>query len=180
LPRAKQAFVEDEIAPPQSAATLYLSPSDCADFTNYLLAVTTFDAHDERRVTEIFGCMHVGGRQLSDQDRRQAGAVSRFNDLVRKISAKIRENHTRNPIDFRMTLSTSIEVPSLLCGSTIRASDVFWCKHSIAQAAELRQSADEQTAAGLFAIIILGGPNKNEKYDRDLLYSSDAFTVTLA
>ena len=67
-----------------------LDESQCANILDYQLAVTIFQAFDDEQITEIFGRINSSGRQLSNQERRQAGVVNTFGELVRKISTELR------------------------------------------------------------------------------------------
>ncbi|HMU51165.1 MAG TPA: DUF262 domain-containing protein [Geminicoccaceae bacterium] len=174
LPRAKQAFDEKEIRPISTITDSMMDQNTCARITDYQLAVTTFDAHNEQQVTAIFGCINTGGRQLSEQDRRQAGSVSRFSELVRRISASIRGDETTTSIDLRFMPSISIDVPNASSGYAIKAEDVFWCRQGVARHQELRQSVDEQIVADLLASTLLKEPIKNEKADIDSLYDAES------
>ena len=47
-----------------------LSPEICADILDYQLAVTSFPMENDAQVTDIFGRINSGGRQLSSQEKR--------------------------------------------------------------------------------------------------------------
>ena len=73
----------------------FLTPSEVADFLDYQLAVTVFPAGGEDKTTDVFGRINSGGRQLSLQERRQAGMVDDFSMLVRKLASEIRGDTSR-------------------------------------------------------------------------------------
>ena len=50
---------------------------DCMKVVNYQLAVTIFSGGDEK-INEVFSRINSSGRQLSSQEKRQAGVVSGF------------------------------------------------------------------------------------------------------
>ena len=52
-----------------------LSGQKCADMLDYQLAVTIFPGELDSRITDVFGRINSGGKQLSDQERRQAGVL---------------------------------------------------------------------------------------------------------
>lgn len=67
-----------------------LRPKDCANLLDYQLAVTIYTPADEEQVTDVFGRINSGGKQLSDQEKRQAGLITPFAMLVRRVGAEIR------------------------------------------------------------------------------------------
>jgi hypothetical protein len=77
LARARTLAAQGKIPKLAEGASL-LSPDECARFLEYTLAVTEFPASNEKAVTEVFGRINAYGRQLSDQERRQAGVVTSF------------------------------------------------------------------------------------------------------
>lgn len=66
-----------------------LDRESCISIMNYELPLTTVIA-DTKNVEEIFRRINSYGRQLSNQEIRQAGALGLFPDLVRRISATVR------------------------------------------------------------------------------------------
>lgn len=116
LARAKQAENEglfsgyhgDEI----------LDNKKCANFLDYQLAVTSYKSKNEKEIFEIFGRINSGGRQLSNQERRQAGVICEFTDLVRTISSDIRGDST----DENVLLSN---MPQISIGS-VRVNEKIW------------------------------------------------------
>ena len=55
-----------------------LDERSCAKFLEYTFAVTEFPGNDAHAVNEVFGRINSYGRQLSAQERRQAGVISPF------------------------------------------------------------------------------------------------------
>jgi hypothetical protein len=49
---------------------------------DYQLAVTIFPGEKDDRITDVFGRINSGGKQLSDQERRQAGVLSPFAEVI--------------------------------------------------------------------------------------------------
>ena len=62
-----------------------LSQKECADLLDYQLAITIYPASSENDITDVFGRINSGGRQLSAQEKRQAGVITPFTEMVRKI-----------------------------------------------------------------------------------------------
>jgi uncharacterized protein with ParB-like and HNH nuclease domain len=65
-----------------------LTPQDCACVLDYQLATTIYPAADDKSITDVFGRINSGGRQLSAQEQRQAGVVTQFSGLVRAVAAE--------------------------------------------------------------------------------------------
>lgn len=125
-----------------------LDRSLCVDFSNYQLAISIVETKDEEQIDEIFRRINSYGKHLSAQEIRQAGALGRFPDLVRRLSSTIRRDSSPNDT---LTLGNmqkiSLSIDSLKYG--IRISDVFWIKHGIITSANLRSSRDGELIAHL-------------------------------
>jgi Schlafen, AlbA_2 len=173
LARARQAIEDGEVGLELQYPRPLLLPEVCANIIDYQLAVTIFPADNEERINEIFGRINSGGRQLSDQDKRQAGSVSAFNEIVRTIASKIRGDDSQNPVDLRVMPAISIELPMQAAGYAIRAQEVFWCRQGIVRATELRQSADEQVIADLLAAMLFEDPIENNAEALNEIYDPD-------
>lgn len=63
---------------------------ECARILDYQLAVTIYPAMDESNMIDVFGRINSYGRQLSNQEKRQAGVINTFSNLVRRIANQIR------------------------------------------------------------------------------------------
>lgn len=87
--RAKQS-AKDGLFIPVTESDNLLDSRICADFLDYQLAVTEYPTAEESEVTDIFGRINSGGKQLSPQEKRQAGMVDVLSETIRKISSEIR------------------------------------------------------------------------------------------
>jgi hypothetical protein len=157
LSRAKTLAEEGKIPRPPEGAGLY-SPDECARLLEYTLAVTEFPATDEKAVTEVFGRINSFGRQLSDQERRQAGIVSPFATLVREVAAEIRGDVSSESLDLAQMPEISVDVSGEMQGYAIRADETFWCKQGVLRRSQLRESEDEQMIADLAISVLLQKP----------------------
>jgi len=82
---------DDEIFIPYSGdKNDFFDSTICANILDYQLAITTFPIQEEDQVTDVFGRINSGGKQLSSQKKRQAGMTNDFSMIVRKISSEIR------------------------------------------------------------------------------------------
>lgn len=87
--RAKQSADEGKFVP-EINPMLLLDPSICANLLDYQLAITIYPSANEKEITDIFGRINSGGKQLSPQEKRQAGMLDNLSDTIRKVSSEIR------------------------------------------------------------------------------------------
>jgi hypothetical protein len=157
LSRAKTLVDEGKI-PAIGREQPRFSPDECARFLEYTLAVTEFPATDERSVTEVFGRINSFGRQLSDQERRQAGVVSPFATVVRETAAELRGDVSSESLDLSQMPEISVDVGGEMPAYAIKADEMFWCKQGILRRNQLRESEDEQMVADLAISVLLNEP----------------------
>ena len=150
-----------------------LPAAACANLLDYQLAVTIFPGEEDARITEVFGRINSGGRQLSDQERRQAGVLSPFAELVRSLAAEIRGDVSRETLLLSEMPEISIETSRNPHGYNLRAEDIFWCFQGILRTGDLRESDDEQVLADICASILFGQPAQASGEFLNKLYSRD-------
>jgi Protein of unknown function DUF262/Putative DNA-binding domain len=155
-----------------SKDSIFLKPSECADFLDYQLAITIFPASNEAQVTDVFGRINSGGRQLSWQEKRQAGMIDTFSSLVRTLASEIRGDASREKLPLCDMPEISIDSSRLDLGYELKAEDIFWCKQGILWVKQLRDSEDEEMVADLIASIVLGNPIARSKELLDEIYDS--------
>jgi hypothetical protein len=102
-----------------------LSAQQCADLLDYQLAVTIFPGELDTRITDVFGRINSGGKQLSDQERRQAGVLSPFAEMVRTLAAEIRGDVSRETLLLSEMPEIRIETSRNPHGYALRAEDIF-------------------------------------------------------
>ena len=120
--------------------------------------MTIFPGERDERITDVFGRINSGGRQLSDQERRQAGVLSPFAELIRTLSAELRGDVSRESLLLSEMPQISIETSRNAHGYTLKAEDIFWCFQGILRTGDLRESDDEQALADICASILSGEP----------------------
>ncbi len=149
-------------------------PKDkCAKLLNYQLAVTVFSVEDKKKINDVFSRINSSGRQLSNQDKRQAGVVTGFSDLVRKISSEVRGDDSSDDLELFKMPVISIDTKKESHGYKIIAEETFWCHHGILSTKQLRQSEDEDMIADISASILhLPSFFAKSKDKLDALYSS--------
>lgn len=135
-----------------------LPRADCANLLDYQLAVTIYKPSDEGEITEVFGRINSGGKQLSDQEKRQAGLIAPFATLVRQLSAEIRGDTSRDVLSLVEMPEISIDSRRARQNYGLTAEDTFWCALGIIRNNELRDSEDEEIVVDLAASILLNEP----------------------
>ncbi len=155
--RARQA-AERNAFKEYPAETPRLSAQECANLLDYQLAVTIFPGEKDDRITDVFGRINSGGKQLSDQERRQAGVLSAFAEMVRILSAEIRGDVSRETLLLSEMPEISIETGRNPHGYSLKAEDIFWCFQGILRTGDLRESDDEQALADICASVLFEQP----------------------
>lgn len=153
-----------------------ISESECDQLLNYNLAVTTFKASNNKTIDIIFNRINSTGVKLSEQDRRQAGATSKFSNLVSKISSYVRGDVSSDIIPLYKMSNISISNKQNYTGNEIIAEDVFWCSNGIIHFRKLKNSGDEEVVSDILSGMILGSPIGVGKANLDKLYDSNHST----
>lgn len=140
----------------------------CSDIVSYQLPFSYVTA-DKTDVEEIFRRINSYGRQLSNQEIRQAGALGEFPTLVRKLSSQIRGDvSTSDSIELGNMKHISLSNVRLPYG--IVMDDTFWVKQNIITKNRMRVSRDEELIAWILAYIILGDKVRPTAKSLDRLY----------
>lgn len=155
--RAKQSASEGKFTP-QNNPMLLLDPSVCANFLDYQLAITIYPSAQESEITDIFGRINSGGKQLSPQEKRQAGMVDNLSDMIRKVSSEIRGDSSKDILDLSDMPEISIDSSRENIGYGLIAEDIFWCKHGVIWKKQLRDSEDEEMILDIIATILKDEP----------------------
>lgn len=147
-----------------------IPPKDCARVLDYQLALTIYPAHQEAQVTELFGRINSGGRQLSPHEQRQAGVVTQFSSVVRTVSAELRGDVSQDVLLLSQMPEISVESGREPHGYGVRAEETLWCRQGILSIKQLKESEDEQLIADIAASIVLGEPLATSRELLDVLY----------
>lgn len=153
-----------------------------SDYLDYELPISILTNATDSRVEEVFRRINSYGRQLSDQERRQAGIVNPFADMVRQIASFLRQDNTsaltdfdkipevQTELDLSELSSISVDSPKMRMGYSVAAEDTFWLRQGILNGAGLRQSEDEQCIADICSSIALKEMIERSKDAADALY----------
>lgn len=137
---------------------LLLTPKQCANFLDYQLAITIYPTAKEAEITDIFGRINSGGKQLSPQEKRQAGMVDNLADTIRKISSEIRGDSSKDLLNLSEMPEISIDSSREKIGYGLIADEIFWCKHGVIWKKQLRDSEDEEMILDIVASILKDEP----------------------
>lgn len=155
--RAKQS-AEDGLFIPVTDEEKLLEPSQCANLLDYQLAITVYPTAEESEVTDIFGRINSGGKQLSPQEKRQAGMVDNFSDTIRKVSSEIRGDSSKDILNLSEIPEISIDSTREKIGYGLIADEIFWCAHGVIWKKQLRDSEDEEMILDIISSILNDEP----------------------
>lgn len=101
----------------------------CSTILDYQVPFSVCNSNDSNKVDESFRRINTGGRTLSKQDLRQAGALGQIPDLIRDCSTYVRGDGSHSHIvDLRNMKNISLSNKGL--GYGIDLHKVFWAKHA--------------------------------------------------
>ena len=160
------------IAVTKEEAELF-EPEICADILDYQLAVTTFPIENDQQVTDIFGRINSGGKQLSAQEKRQAGMTDMFAMTIRELASEIRGDSSRDRLFLSEMPEISIDSARTDLGYALKAEDIFWCRQGILWNKHLRDSEDEEMLADICSSVVLGEPIARSKELFDRIYDEN-------
>lgn len=155
LSRVKQLSETGEIVAVRNKDQL-LEPQTCADFLDYTLAITEFPFQSTNAVNEVFRRINSYGKQLSSQEKRQAGVISPLATTIRELAAEIRGDVSSETLNLINMPSVSINIERQEHG--IDADESFWCRQGILRKNQLRDGEDEQLLVDIAISIIEGTP----------------------
>ena len=127
----------------------------CIKIVEYQLPISISTFKESKDIEEIFRRINATGRRLSSQDLRQAGAISNFSDIVRKISTHIRRDSSPGDIvPLSKMREISLSSSGLNYGIDIRKT--FWVKNKIITVSNMRLSRDEELISHILMYMLLG------------------------
>lgn len=134
-----------------------MSRETCVQIAAYLVPISIYEFAETDNVDEVFRRINSGGRKLSRQELRSAGATGYFAQTIRKISAKVRgDDSFSDQLHLNEMKLISITNRDLEYG--IPAQDIFWVREGILSKEEVRQSRDEELVADLVAYMVSDDP----------------------
>lgn len=137
--------------------TPILEREHCLSIASYPVPLSIYEFAEGESVDEVFRRINSGGRQLSRQELRAAGATSAFADCVRVISARVRGDSSNSNMLF-LNAMKEISITNRDLPYGINVEDVFWVKNGILTKDHLRQSRDEELVADLVSYMVSDAP----------------------
>jgi len=171
--RARQASEGGVFTPADQNGSDFFSPSICADILDYQLAVTIFPIKSDKQVTDIFGRINSGGKQLSAQEKRQAGMTDEFSMTIRELASEIRGDSSKTKLPLSEMPEISIDSVRADLGYALKAEEIFWCRQGVLSNRHLRDSEDEEMIADICSSIVLNEPIARSKDLFDKIYDEN-------
>ena len=143
-----------------------LDRSVCVRIASYSLPMSVFEFTDAEAVDEVFRRINSGGRKLSRQELRTAGATGHFATAVRRIAAQVRgDDSYSDTLPLNAMASVSITNRDLPYG--IPVESIFWVHQNILTKEQVRESRDEEIVADILAYMVLPQPpsSRSELFD---------------
>ncbi len=143
-----------------------LPRESCVKISGYSLPISIFEFADEDSVDEIFRRINSGGRKLSRQELRTAGATGHFATCVRKIATSVRGDSSYSDV-LPLNRMSAISITNRELEYGIPVEDIFWVKQNILTKEQVRESRDEEVVADIIAYMVLDDPpsSRSEFFD---------------
>lgn len=143
-----------------------LDRSTCVKIASYSLPVSVFEFTVADSVDEVFRRINSGGRQLSRQELRTAGALGHFATAVRRIAAQVRGDASYSDI-LRLNDMGAISITNKELDYGIHVESIFWVSQNILTKEQVRESRDEEIIADILAYMVLPEPpsSRSEFFD---------------
>jgi len=143
-----------------------LDRSICVKIASYSLPVSVFEFTDDGAVDEVFRRINSGGRKLSRQELRTAGATGHFATAVRRIAAQVRGDDSYSDT-LRLNDMANISITNKDLPYGIPVDTVFWVSQNILTKEQVRESRDEEVIADILAYMVLLHPpsSRSEFFD---------------
>lgn len=149
----------------------------CARIVRYQMPLSVFQDAGNSHIDEVFRRLNSGGRHLSKQELRQAGAVSKFASIVRKLASNIRGDSSALDV-LNLNTMKNISITNKHLDYGIAVEDIFWVKNSIITKEDLRQSKDEEVIADLVAWISIDKGIRSSSDMLNQLYGYEEHDLT--
>jgi Protein of unknown function DUF262 len=138
----------------------------CVNIASYALPVSIFEFTDGAAVDDVFRRINSGGRKLSRQELRTAGATGHFATAVRRIAAQVRGDDSYSDT-LRLNDMAAISITNKELSYGILVDTIFWVSQNILTKEQVRESRDEEVIADILAYMVLPQPpsSRSELFD---------------
>lgn len=145
----------------------------CVQIAAYTVPLSIYEFADDGDVDEVFRRINSGGRKLSRQELRIAGATGHFANAVRLVAAKVRGDvSASDELPLNEMKKISITHRDLPYG--INADEIFWIKQGVLTKEQVRESRDEELIADILAFTLLDEkPSSRSEFLDDFFGFSD-------
>jgi len=152
--------------------TALLAAEQCAKILDYPVPFSIFDESEASKLDESFRRINTGGRTLSKQDVRQAGALGLIPETINSAAMYIRKDSSHsNFVDLQNMSNISLSNRGLNYG--INLHEVFWAKHGVITYENLRMSRDEELIAHLISCMASPDLAQTTAHYLDKIYTPD-------
>lgn len=127
--------------------------NQCVAVASYLVPLSIYEFADEHAVDTVFHRINSGGRQLSRQELRAAGATGHFATVVRKLAAKVRGDDSFSDI-LRLNEMQKISITNKDLSYGIPVDEMFWVSNGILSRDNVRKSQDEEIIADIVSYMV--------------------------
>lgn len=143
-----------------------LAREQCVSISGYSLPISIFEFANQESVDEVFRRINSGGRKLSRQELRTAGAIGHFATCVRKIATSVRGDSSYSDI-LPLNRMAAISITNRELPYGIHVDDIFWVKQNILTKEQVRESRDEEIIADIIAYMVSDDPpsSRSEFFD---------------
>ena len=148
-----------------------MNRDQCVRIASYLIPLSIYEFADEESVDNVFRRINSGGRQLSRQELRSAGATGHFATVVRRLGAKIRGDDSYSDI-LRLNEMQNISITNRDLSYGIDVDAMFWVKEGILSRDNVRKSYDEELIADIVAYMVSDEPVSSRTEMLDEFYGA--------
>lgn len=126
----------------------------CVQIAAYTVPLSIYEFTKDGEVDEVFRRINSGGRKLSRQELRIAGATGHFAQAVRLIAAKVRGDVSASD-ELPLNEMKKISITNRDLSYGISVEELFWIKQGVLTKEQVRESKDEELIADILAFMLL-------------------------
>lgn len=141
----------------------------CVQIASYQLPLSIFESPERGDIEEVFRRINSGGRKLSRQELRIAGATGDFPTAVRRISAIIRGDSSASDLVLLNNMK-QISITSKNLDYGIDIESVFWVRNGILTKDQVRESRDEEIVADMMSFMVAQSPPPSRSEYLDTIF----------
>lgn len=137
--------------------TPVMSRDKCVRIASYTLPLSIYESPHSKSTDTVFRRINSGGRKLSRQELRAAGATGHFASVVRKIAAKVRGDDSAFDT-IRLNDMKKISITNRELAYGVDVDQIFWVAEGILTKEQVRASKDEELISDLVAYTVSEDP----------------------